>query len=146
MRLCLHFDRERSLLRLSDRLSSCRLFKHSLNLHKLGLRRRFNLHKLFVFYRLGNRGSSTSTRRLLLGGDSLLSGSLHCFRRGFDLHERLALSLLLSAGFGLLGLLSILRGCRGGLLRCTMTYGVESQYSADFALRVAALATAPETP
>lgn len=37
-------------------------------------------------------------------------------------------------------------GSGGGLLRCTMTYGVESQYSADFALRVAALATAPETP
>ena len=37
-------------------------------------------------------------------------------------------------------------GSGGGLLRCTMTYGVESQYSADFALRVAELATAPETP
>lgn len=37
-------------------------------------------------------------------------------------------------------------GSGGGLLRCAMTYGVESQYSADFALRVAALATAPETP
>ena len=42
--------------------------------------------------------------------------------------------------------LSAEEGSGGGLLRCTMTYGVESQYSADFALRVAELATAPETP